>query len=313
MRTRLAPQNTLPTIILDALIGYLYLIAPPPSALHSPIPPSSIILTGESGGATLHLAILQFLQYFLRSSPPTTLQIFTHPSIPLTSSLLPRACAFVSPPMDLLSALPAASANEPIDWMPQRGPWFNDSFPADHLWPSTPPRAEIYIDPSAMMHPMIQPTLCPEADWRGMPPMWVACGQERYADGIKYWVRSVRRAGVRVRFEEYEGMVHSFCVGMPWMRQSRECVRRWGVVSREMGEGGTGKEKKEEGEAGSWAEKVAMGALGRTKVGFEDLIRLEEEEVRSRMRERVERLKGLVWRGPTTTTPQSGAGGKAKM
>jgi acetyl esterase/lipase len=284
MKPRLVPQNTLPTVILDALVGYFYLTAPPPSATHKPVPPSTLILAGESGGATLHLAILQFLQYYLPQDP--TIRIFNQ-SAPLVK---PRGCALISPPMDLPFALPAASTNGAVDWMPERAPWFNDDFPADHIWPSSPPRAETFVDASAILHPLIQPTLCPESGWKGMPPMWIACGQERYADGIKYFVRAVRRAGVAVRFQEYRGMVHSFCVLMPWMKQSRDCVKEWGKACREMVESGDSWV--------SWAGSVEMGELRRKEVGFEDLIRLEEQDVRRKMEAGRDTLMKMVWRGP---------------
>ncbi|KAI9666654.1 MAG: hypothetical protein M1821_004590 [Bathelium mastoideum] len=289
MSTRLAPQHTLPTIMLDALIGYLYLVAPPPGALHRPVDPSNLILAGESGGATLHLAVLQFIQYF--SSLPST-QPLTPPTLQIrgvhVALKMPRGCAFHSPPCDLLSALPAAQTNESIDWMPERGPWFNDDFPADHVWPSSPPRAEIYVDATAMTHPLVQPSCW--THWKGMPPMWISCGQERYADGIKYLVRNLWRDGVKVRFLEYDGMVHSFAVGMPWMPQSKHCMKLWGEACREISEVGEKYEARANG--------VAMGKLDFRELEFEELIKVEHDEVMRKLNGRVERLKERIWTGP---------------
>ncbi|KAL9092299.1 MAG: hypothetical protein Q9165_004473 [Trypethelium subeluteriae] len=293
MQTRLAPRYTLPTIIQDALIGYFYLIAPPEGALHDPVDPSTLILAGESGGATLHLAVLQFLQHFIQKASQNGI---TNPTIQINGQQvplrMPKGCAFVSPPCDLLSALPAAQAHEEIDWMPERGPWFRDDFPADSLWPSNPPRAEIYIDVSAMRHPLIQPSTW--RDWRGMPPMWIACGQERYCDGIRYFVKSLWASGVKVQYYEYEHMVHSFAVVMPRLPQAEHCMKLWGTACREIGIGSE--------EYSSSANVVQLGELEVKQVQFDGIFQLSDDEVVRRMKARIDLLKNWVWRGPKEKT-----------
>lgn len=66
-RYRLAPQNPFPAALLDALTAYLYLLHPPPGALHKPIPASKIIIAGDSAGGNLSFALLQLLLHLHRA------------------------------------------------------------------------------------------------------------------------------------------------------------------------------------------------------------------------------------------------------
>jgi acetyl esterase/lipase len=57
-RYRLAPQHKWPAQLVDALLAYCYLIYPPPDAPHEPIPPSRIILAGDSSGVIMDTSSL---------------------------------------------------------------------------------------------------------------------------------------------------------------------------------------------------------------------------------------------------------------
>jgi acetyl esterase/lipase len=47
---RAAPQNPFPAALLDVLVAYKYLLDPPEDALHEPISPSKIVVSGDSAG-----------------------------------------------------------------------------------------------------------------------------------------------------------------------------------------------------------------------------------------------------------------------
>jgi acetyl esterase/lipase len=54
---RLAPQNQFPAGLQDALAAYLYLLNPPKDAGFEPLNPKDIVITGDSAGGGLSLAL----------------------------------------------------------------------------------------------------------------------------------------------------------------------------------------------------------------------------------------------------------------
>ena len=58
---RKAPQYPWPCPLQDVLAAYLYLTSPPEGALHKPVPPSKIVVAGDSAGAGLSIALLTVL------------------------------------------------------------------------------------------------------------------------------------------------------------------------------------------------------------------------------------------------------------
>lgn len=47
VRYRLSPQHAFPSALLDAFVSYLTLLYPPPEALHKPVRPEHIVLSGD--------------------------------------------------------------------------------------------------------------------------------------------------------------------------------------------------------------------------------------------------------------------------
>ncbi|KAL3473416.1 alpha/beta-hydrolase [Aspergillus californicus] len=282
---RLVPQYTLPTLLLDVLIAYLYLLSPPPGSLHKPIHPGKLILVGESGGAILHLALLQILQSLSRSGKPTIR--FNGRDIP---TVMPRGCAFISPGSDLALSLPSVKKFEPFEWLSEGAPWLKPGFPADAIWPSNPPRGDLHCDNSALCHPLIDPSTC--TDWTGMPPMWVAAGEETYADGIKFLVRNIKASGVPVSFVQYEHMPHVFNVVMPYLPQSVHVMALWGEACRGFAEGRA---------CQSAAYFIKLGKLDVVRMEFDRMLDLPDEEILRRMRAARDELAKFVWKGPGET------------
>jgi acetyl esterase/lipase len=66
LRYRLAPQNQFPAAIVDVFFAYLCLLYPPAGASHDPIPAANIVLSGESSGGNLALALLQIIGHLQR-------------------------------------------------------------------------------------------------------------------------------------------------------------------------------------------------------------------------------------------------------
>ncbi|KAJ3155567.1 hypothetical protein HDU89_006533 [Geranomyces variabilis] len=112
LKYRLAPETPFPGGLHDAFAGYLYLINPQHPAFrhldptHAPVDPRHIIFMGDSAGAGLCLALLNYLNLYLRS--PTGEYL-----VPL-----PAACAALSPWCDLTFTSHSWRTNDKFDWLP---------------------------------------------------------------------------------------------------------------------------------------------------------------------------------------------------
>ena len=91
VRYRLAPQHPFPSAIVDALVAYFSLLAPPPGSLHDPVPAKKIVLSGDSAGGNLSLALLQTLLSLRRVCPTVR---FHGKEVPIE---LPAGVATISP------------------------------------------------------------------------------------------------------------------------------------------------------------------------------------------------------------------------
>ncbi|KAI9035187.1 alpha/beta-hydrolase [Aspergillus affinis] len=288
---RLVPQYTLPTLVLDTLVAYFYLIAPPPGSFHKPIDPKKLVLVGESGGAVLHLHLLQFLQSLLRGSEKATITLNGRKIL----IEMPRGCAFVGPAADFALALPSVGRFKPVDWLSEGAPWVQPGFPADQIWPASPPRGDLHCDNSALCHPLIDPSTW--TDWEGMPPMWIACGEETFSDGVKFLVRNLTTSGVPVTFLQYEFMPHVWNIVMPVLPQSKHCMKLWGEACRTIGT--------EAHQQTSTACLVKLGRLEMVPRHMDSLLDIPNEEVLKRMRAARDELAKFVWKGP--------GGGESKL
>ncbi|KAJ7904704.1 Alpha/Beta hydrolase protein [Mycena olivaceomarginata] len=122
---RKAPQYPWPCPLQDVLAAYLYLIRPPPNALHKAIPPSKIVLAGDSAGGGLCLS---------------TLAIIRDMGLPM-----PAGAALISPWVDLTHSFPSVMENTETDIIPQHGFLAKPST----LWPVDPlPTEDGRVGPS---------------------------------------------------------------------------------------------------------------------------------------------------------------------
>ncbi|KAF9534722.1 hypothetical protein CPB83DRAFT_211167 [Crepidotus variabilis] len=98
---RKAPQYPWPCPIQDVLAAYLYLIRPPPEALHKAVDPSKIVFAGDSAGGGLCI---------------TTLTVLRDLGLPM-----PAGAVLISPWVDLTHSFPSVMANTATDIIPQHG------------------------------------------------------------------------------------------------------------------------------------------------------------------------------------------------
>ncbi|KAI0790560.1 hypothetical protein C8Q75DRAFT_806462 [Abortiporus biennis] len=112
---RLAPQYPFPCAIQDLLAAYLFLIRPPEGASHQPVKPAHIVVSGDSAGGGLCIALLQVLRD--------------------TGLPLPAGGVLVSPWCDLTHSFPSIHINTATDVIPQYG---LSLYKPSTLWPPPP-------------------------------------------------------------------------------------------------------------------------------------------------------------------------------
>ncbi|KAK2823847.1 hypothetical protein FQN49_007557 [Arthroderma sp. PD_2] len=228
LRYRLCPQHPFPAALLDALVAYLSLLSPPEGSLHEPIPATKIVFAGDSAGGGLCLALLQTLLTLREIIPSKTIRFHGKD----VSIELPAGVATTSPWCDLTRSLPSSIENAKYDYVPpppqKPGTVYTAlPFPADHLWPTVPPRVDLYANANMMAHPFSSPVCGPPGIWKGAPPIYIAVGEELLHDDSIYMARRAHRDGVNVVLERYEGLPHCFALLAPTMAQSQRCLKGW--------------------------------------------------------------------------------------
>ncbi|RMZ81888.1 hypothetical protein DV738_g2051, partial [Chaetothyriales sp. CBS 135597] len=222
LRYRLAPQHPFPSALLDSLLSYLYLLAPPAatagsSPLHEPIPASHIVFAGDSAGGNLALS-LNLLILTLNRMGIHSLR-YHGTSVALQP---PAGVAVNSPWADLTCSLPSQTRNARYDYLPAPPSASNNYEPTlprtrpCAVWPSSPPRAELYCSASLLAHPLVCPVLVPPRLWVGTPSVFICIGEETLMDGALVTSRHILESGtVPVVLAAYEGMPHCGAILFP--------------------------------------------------------------------------------------------------
>ena len=225
VRYRLAPQHAFPSALLDALVAYLSLIYPPPASYHSSIPASHIVLGGDSAGGNICFALLQLILQINRStSSSQTLSFHDHMiTLPIP---LPAGCAAQAPWLDMTRAMPSMISNAKYDYLPP--PITKEkasTFPSCEIWPTDPPRGDLYCDTTMLCHPLVSPLAA--KDWSGCCPLWISCGEEMLADEIRHVATKTAKQSVQVVFEQWEAMPHCFALIFVGSPMSKRCFKDW--------------------------------------------------------------------------------------
>ena len=226
---RLAPQYPFPVAILDLFVLYLSLLSPPPNSYHSPIPASSIVIAGESTGANIGISFIQLLLQIRQKQQ--YLNFHGHKvCLPVPAGVTALSCL-----ADQALCLPSWLSNKDFDIYSEQAPFLQPDFPADDIWPSNPPRADVYCEALAISHPLVSP--CLAESWKGAPPMWFGVGQERLADPVKLVAQTAAKDGVCVWWDQYERMPHCWPLLMPKFPHSAHAWEKWGTACRHFVEG----------------------------------------------------------------------------
>ncbi|RIA81601.1 Alpha/Beta hydrolase protein, partial [Glomus cerebriforme] len=187
---RLAPQNPFPAGLQDALAAYLYLLNPPKDAGFEPLNPKNIVISGDSAGGGLSLAL----------------------GLAIRDAGLPSCAGIVglSPWVDLTSSTPSILNNKCTDYLPSLNAVV--IYPDSHVYTSykkkadaltarikkqnlgpkiwhdsfdKPERIQMYAPNEGLAIPYVSPMLAESLG--DLPPLFlVAGGEERLRDEIIY-------------------------------------------------------------------------------------------------------------------------------
>lgn len=286
VRYRLSPQNPFPAALLDAFTAYLSLLSPPPGAFHAPVPASQIVFGGDSAGGTCATALLQLLLQIHRSTPagqtPTVRFHGKHVAIPL-----PAGVALTSPWLDITRSLPSIESATTYDYLPTPSAMEHRVYPPCEAWPAKPPRAELYAETSALMHPLVSPLAAP--DWKDSPPLFFSVGEEMLRDEDAVLAQRVVGQGVPVVWREFEAMPHCFAMLLEHVGGARVHVDEFGAFCKRVVEG-PGVETN--------GVVIAAKSLERRDVDVEkSLTGITDEEVKMYMQKGLERIRKKEARG----------------
>jgi len=286
VRYRLAPQHPFPAALLDALTAYLSLLYPPPDSLHALTPASNVVLAGDSAGGGLCFALLQLLLQINRAAPTSPSLRFHNIDVTLPLPL-PAGLAVISPWIDVTQSLPSILNNAQYDYLP---PPLSSSararFPADDVWPTKPPRGDLYCDTSILCHPLVSPVAA--KDWDGACPVWIGVGEEMLVDESKVVAARMAKQGVPVQWDMWEAMPHCFALMLDRVGVSaaNKCFEQWaGFCVQAIADG------EEVVTRGTWYEAKTNKKI---EMRVEDLAPLRDDEVEEKMRAAKEaRMTGL--------------------
>lgn len=285
VRYRLAPQTPFPGQLVDALTAYLYLLAPPEGAFHEPVQAKNIVFSGDSAGGHLSFGLV-LLILTLQRAGVTSIK-FHGKEVPLE---LPAGVAGNSPWVDVLRSLPSVTTNAKYDYLDPPSPTGLPlkPLPEDEIWPTKPPRAEIFCRASTLTHPLCSPLAAMPEHWKGAPPVFICLGNEGLEDEITVFARRLYQAGVKLEFVGYEGQPHCFAMIFPTTAAGSDCMNRWAAfVKRAVGgvaeRTDTGRWWKAKSNPMQWRE-VKLGEMGVS----DDMVKSRMDEMKAYGTEREE-------------------------
>ena len=199
---RLAPQHPFPAVILDTLLVYVSMLSSPLGSPRKSIPAASIVLCGDSAGATICFAVVQVIIQAQRTSQTRSPQILFHGKQVLLQ--LSAGLAALSLYGDLTHSMSSWLANMKKDYLPPINPTLLPSFPNCEIWPIKSPRVNALCDVTVLHHPLVSPVAV--VDWTDFPPFWLCFGEEMMADEGKL----MAQRAVPVVWEQYGAMPHCF-------------------------------------------------------------------------------------------------------
>ncbi len=186
---RLAPEHPYPAAVEDATAVYRWMLA-------QGLPPSGIVVAGDSAGGGLTLALL------------LTLRDAGYP--------MPAAAVLLSPWTDLAGTGKSVVDRADLD------PWLSGAGLAA--------AGQVYAGSHDVREPHISPVY---ADLHGLPPLLIHVGSDEvlYDDAARV-AEKVRATGGAVDFVEWDGMWHVFQSLGDFLPEAREAIAQIGIFAR---------------------------------------------------------------------------------
>ncbi|KAJ3256270.1 hypothetical protein HK103_005633 [Boothiomyces macroporosus] len=216
---RLAPEHPFPAGLHDVLAGYLWLLDPTnemfentSEMVHDPYDPEDIIISGDSAGGGLTMALINYLSMYLRDPDESLLIPF------------PKACILLSPWVDLSCSTKSWKENSSFDFLPPNTYNLHEPVFSDVTHP-----VYSYCFGENMDRPLdvLSPT--------GTVPYRIAsqAGEietlrdESIALAYKYHSQNRDSKTSWVRHELYKDMPHDFQVGSAWLPAARLSIKNF--------------------------------------------------------------------------------------
>lgn len=274
---RLAPQHPFPAALLDVIIAYLSLVYPLPGSYHPPLPPSSIVIAGDSSGSCLSLALIQFI-IAVRQIQGTNAPVVRFHGHEVVLAM-PSGLALQSPLVDQTNSLPSWNSGGQFDVVQQTSPLMFPDYPTCPIWPSHPPRGDVYCETEMLSHPLVSPLAA--RTWAGAPPLWFALGEERMVDAAKLVAQNAAQQGVRVQWLEFEAMPHNWPMLFPTFWQSERCMQEWASVCLSFRQGDKIPDRAERVRTDGQSENQDLRQLiGLSMTEVESVMRLKQASLR---------------------------------
>lgn len=285
---RLAPQCPFPAAVVDLFLAYLSLLYPDKDAMHAPVSAQNIVFAGDSSGGNLVLSLLALLQQ-IRDHTGRVRFRGKQIEVPL-----PAGIAALYPHCDHAMSFASHTRNKPYDiFILDLLPHLQHDFPSCDIWPTTPPREDIYADARTLLHPLVSVGIAPAWSAGDMPPMFIATGQEKLTDEQYYLAKRTEKAGATMQFYQYDALPHSFVSFFPRLPQSKHVLRKWGAFCRDV-------VKRPEELESAWV-RYAADDVDFNGMRLESPVDVDEgvEVRKGKMREKM--AKRRPWTGPTET------------
>ena len=140
-----------------------------------------------------------------------------------------------------------------------------------------------------MLHPLVSVAIAPSWSPANMPPMFLACGQEKLTDEAYYLARRAAKVGMAVQFSQYDALPHDFAGYFPKLPQSKHVLHQCGSFCREVVQNSSELRSK-------WVRYNADDAKFQ-RVELDLPVSLGEMDRKRKMQEKVAKRK--PWTGPT--------------
>lgn len=182
---RLAPEHPFPAAVDDSVAAYRGLLA-------LDVPPSSIVIAGDSAGGALTMSTLVSLR---------------DAGLPL-----PAGGVCISPWVDLDCSSETMTTKADVDPVCTRE--------------SMVMEAGLYLNGRSTMDPLASPLY---ANLKGLPPLLIHVGsEETLLDDAQRLAAMAAAKGVQVELDVFEGMPHVWHAFADYLPEGREAIRRIG-------------------------------------------------------------------------------------